>query len=138
MDFQAGGFRKRRDPVTLDLTPLIDCIFQLLVFFLLTASFITTPNLGVELPKASAQASGKQEKDLMVSVTRKGEILFRGSPYEPAGLLKKLKEVHAERPNARILIQADTKAYHGNVVKVMDAAKSAGFKRLGVAIQSRN
>jgi biopolymer transport protein ExbD len=45
--------------------------------------------------------------------------------------------VHKKWPNSRVLIQADRKAYHGKVVKVMDAAKSVGFKRLGVAIQSR-
>ncbi|PID38772.1 MAG: biopolymer transporter ExbD, partial [Proteobacteria bacterium] len=57
MNFRSGGFRPQKERVGLDLTPLIDIIFQLLVFFLLTASFITTPNLGVELPKASSKAS---------------------------------------------------------------------------------
>jgi biopolymer transport protein ExbD len=137
MSFRTGGFREQKPTVTLDLTPLIDCIFQLLIFFLLTASFITTPNLGVELPKASAKASTTQQRDLIVVVTRKGEIQYEGSPLSQAELMKRLKAVHKERPNARVLIQADRKAYHGNVVKVMDVAKSIGFRRLGVAIQSR-
>lgn len=137
MSFREGGFRRPGMIVALDLTPLIDCIFQLLIFFLLTASFITTPNLGVELPKASAKASTTQQRDLIVVVTRKGEIQYEGKALSQAVLLQRLQSVYKERPNARVLIQADRKAYHGNVVKVMDVAKSIGFRRLGVAIQSR-
>ena len=76
MSFRSGGFREPKAPVMLDLTPLIDVIFQLLIFFLLTASFITTPNLGVELPKASAKASTTQQRDLMVIVTRDGRVQY--------------------------------------------------------------
>ena len=137
MSFGSGGFRRRKRQVTLDLTPLIDCIFQLLVFFLLTASFITTPNMGVELPKASAKSSSTQSKDLLVVVTRDGKIQFDGELLDSASLLTTLRAKQKEQPNSRVLIQADKKAYHGNVVRVMDAAKAAGFKRLGVAIQSR-
>lgn len=137
MDFRAGGFRPPKERVTLDLTPLIDIIFQLLVFFLLTASFITTPNLGVELPKASSKATTAQQKDMRISITRDGKIEFEGKTVERSALLRRLKELQKERPNARVLIHADKKAYHGDVVKVMDAAKAAKFKRMGVAIQSR-
>lgn len=137
MNFRGGGFRAPKQPVVLDLTPLIDCIFQLLIFFLLTASFITTPNLSVELPKASSQATTSQSKDLMVVVTREGKIQYEQSTLTPEELLARLKTVHKERPDARILIQADRMSYHGTVVKVMDIAKSVGFKRLGVAIQRR-
>jgi len=137
MSFREGGFRRPRATVVLDLTPLIDCIFQLLIFFLLTASFITTPNLGVELPKASSKASTTQQRDLIVVVTRKGEIQYEGSNLSQAELMRRLQKVYKERPTSRVLIQADRKAYHGNVVKVMDVAKTIGFRRLGVAIQSR-
>jgi len=137
MNFQSGGFRPPQRPVSLDLTPLIDCIFQLLVFFLLTASFITTPNLGVELPKASAKAVSSQQRDLIVSISREGKIRFGGETVDIAALLTQLRRKHKDHPNARVLIQADKKAYHGHVVRVMDAAKSAGFRRLGVAIERR-
>ena len=137
MSFREGGFRSRRPSVALDLTPLIDCIFQLLVFFLLTASFITTPNMGVELPKAASKASSSEQRDLIVVVTRSGAIQFENKTLSSPELLSRMKALAKERPNARVLIQADTKAYHGKVVRVMDAAKAAGFKRLGVATQRR-
>ena len=137
MSFSEGGFRRPRTVVMLEITPLIDCIFQLLIFFLLTASFITTPNLGVELPKASAKSSTTEQRDLIVVVTREGEIQYEGHRISQDELMKKLQTIHQERPGSRVLIQADRKAYHGNVVKVMDVAKTIGFSRLGVAIQSR-
>lgn len=137
MSFRQGGFQVPKQQVVLDLTPLIDCIFQLLIFFLLTASFITTPNLNVELPKASAKAAASESRDLMVVITREGKLQYEKEQVTPDQLMAKLKALYKERPEARILIQADRKAYHGIVVKVMDIAKSLGFKRLGVAIQKR-
>ena len=105
MSFRADGFRRPRRPVTLDLTPLIDCIFQLLVFFLLTASFITTPNMGVELPKASTKADASERRDLIVVVTRDGKIQLNNKTLSSGNLLKELRAIHKERPKARVLIQ---------------------------------
>jgi biopolymer transport protein ExbD len=135
VSFREGGLRTRRQPVILELTPLIDCIFQLLVFFLLTASFVTTPNMGVELPKASTKAAASERRDLIVVVTREGAIQLDNRTLSPGALLAELRAEQKKRPDGRVLIQADTKAYHGQVVRVMDAAKAAGFTRLGVAIQ---
>jgi len=135
VNFREGGFRRRRDPLALDITPLIDCIFQLLVFFLLTASFVAVPNIRVELPRVSGQAASQEQRDITLVVTRQGEVQFEAQDWEMAKLKDKLKELQAEKPDARVLIQADNKAYHGRVVEVMDAAKAAGFKKLGVAIQ---
>ncbi len=137
MGFRDGGFRERKAPVTLDLTPLIDCIFQLLVFFMLTASFIATPAMGVDLPKASSKAATTQRKDLKVVVTRTGQLQFERKVYTAKQLTARLQQLFKERPNARVLIQADRKSYHGTVVKVMDVARTIGFRRLGVAIQRR-
>ena len=137
MSFRDGGFRERKPPVTLDLTPLIDCIFQLLVFFMLTASFIATPAMGVDLPKASSKATSSQAKDLKVVVTRTGKIQFERQELTTKQLMSRLQQIFKKRPNARVLIQADRKSYHGTVVRVMDIAKTIGFRRLGVAIQRR-
>lgn len=135
MSFRDGGLRPRKLHVALDLTPLIDCIFQLLIFFLLTASFVTTPNMGVEQPKASTKAAPSERRDLIVVVTREGAIQFENRTLTAGQLLAELQAQQQKQPDGRVLIQADTKAYHGQVVRVMDAAKAAGFKRLGVAIQ---
>jgi biopolymer transport protein ExbD len=135
VDFRHSGFRQRRSDVVLDLTPLIDCIFQLLLFFLLTASFGKDPSFGVEVPKASSKATDSAEGDIMVAVTREGDIMYKGEKLSAEELSLALKKLHAERPNTRVQVRADTKAYHGSVIKVMDAVRAAGFKRLGVAVR---
>jgi biopolymer transport protein ExbD len=135
--FRSGGFRAPRPPAALDITPLIDCIFQLLIFFLLTASFVAMPSLGVELPKASAKPTFTEQRDLIVVVTRAGEIELQGARVSTARLEDVLRKAYKDRPDARVLIQADKLAYHGNVVLVMDLARSVGFRRLGVAIQAQ-
>jgi biopolymer transport protein ExbD len=135
MNFRQGGFRRSQAIVTLDITPLIDVIFQLLIFFLLTASFMTTPNWGVELPQASAKVTTTQPHDLIIVVTREGKLIYGEKELDENGLIRVLKGIYLQRPGARVLIQADRKAYHGHVVKVMDVAKSIGFRRLGVALQ---
>jgi biopolymer transport protein ExbD len=137
VSFREGGLRRRRDRVLLDITPLIDCIFQLLIFFLLTASFVAVPNIRVELPRASGQAGATEQRDLAIVITREGEVQLESRAMEMADLRRRLVELARERPDARVLIQADSKAYHGRVVEVMDAAKAAGFTKLGVAIQRR-
>jgi biopolymer transport protein ExbD len=135
--FRAGGFRTPRQPAALDITPLIDCIFQLLIFFLLTASFVTMPNLGVELPRASAKPIMTEQRDLIVVVTRAGEIEFQGARVSARQLEDVLRRAYRDRPDVRVLVQADRLAHHGNVVLVMDVARSVGFRRLGVAIQAQ-
>jgi biopolymer transport protein ExbD len=137
VSFREGGLRRRRDRVLLDITPLIDCIFQLLIFFLLTASFVAVPNIRVELPRASGQAGATEQRDLAIVITREGDVQLESRAMEMADLRRRLVELARERPDARVLIQADSKAYHGRVVEVMDAAKAAGFTKLGVAIQRR-
>lgn len=137
MNFREGGFRRRRPPLVLDITPLIDCIFQLLIFFLLTASFVAVPNIRVELPRVSGQAASQEQRDITLVVTRQGEVQFEAETWEIPKLKHRLAELQREKPDARVLIQADHKAYHGRVVEVMDAAKAAGFHKLGVAIQRR-
>ena len=135
MNFREGGLRRRRDPIALDITPLIDCIFQLLIFFMLTASFVAVPNIRVELPRASGQVGAVEQRDVTVVITREGEVQLEAKTLEISELRKRLADLQRENPDARVLIQADNKAYHGRVVEVMDAAKAAGFTKLGVAIQ---
>jgi len=135
VNFREGGLRRRRDPIALDITPLIDCIFQLLIFFMLTASFVAVPNIRVELPRASGQVGAVEQRDVTVVITREGEVQLEAKTLEISELRKRLADLQRENPDARVLIQADNKAYHGRVVEVMDAAKAAGFTKLGVAIQ---
>ena len=74
--------RRRAAQAVLDITPLIDVVFLLLIFFLLTATFVTNPSIPVNLPKASTKVSKRVRKDLVVTVRSTGEVEFQGKVME--------------------------------------------------------
>jgi biopolymer transport protein ExbD len=134
----SGGIPSHDDegpsPITeINITPMVDIMLVLLIIFMVTANIISNPALKVELPKGGAAQASVKEVDVVVLITRSGEIQFQDRPLPMASLLAALKKEHSQRPNARLLIIADRKAYHGSVVRVMDIAKTVGFQRLGVA-----
>lgn len=112
-----------------DLTPMIDVIFQLLVFFLLT-SFALVPSIAIDLP-ASRTASAKDRPPLEIAVPATGPYLIDGSPAEArslAGLLRGEKEEGA----VSLTLRADREAPFERVMAVLDAANEAGFEVVDV------
>lgn len=121
----------------INVTPMVDIMLVLLIIFMVTAQIIVSPAMKVELPRAAGKmAGGEPEPDVVVVVTREGEFQYQGRKISPDDLTPALSKAFAEKPNARLLIVADKKAYHGNVVNAMNIAKTVGFTRLGVAIDA--
>jgi biopolymer transport protein ExbD len=119
----------------INVTPMVDIMLVLLIIFMVTASLIVSPSMKVELPRGGAKATASKEPDVVVVVTRTGEMEIRQQKLTPEKLMELLRGEHQKKPAARLLVVADRKAYHGNVVKVMDIAKAVGFQRLGVAVE---
>ena len=130
------NFRERSriaDAARIDITPLVDCVFLLLIFFLLTSMFVTQPSLDIALPSASAKNLARDKKEFRVGITREGRIMHRGSEIDLLELKKRLSAVHTSAPDTLVLIEADKEAKHGRVFSVIDMAKSLGFGGLGLA-----
>ncbi|MBU1121856.1 MAG: biopolymer transporter ExbD [Candidatus Omnitrophica bacterium] len=112
----------------IDIAPLIDCIFLLLVFFMLTSNFIVMPGINVKLPKAVT--SEEINTQTLVIVVSSEDILYcDGEPVtlaELKGLLKKKK-------NNSIFIKSDRDASLGVVVKIWDLCKKEGIEKIGIA-----
>jgi biopolymer transport protein ExbD len=125
----------RRGQLVLELTPLVDVIFQLLIFFLLTATFVKNPNFEINLPKASSKLTTNVKKDLTVVVTKDGRYKYESEEVDEDDLEQIFKKEFEANPGAIILIRADTDSRHGKVVEVMDLAKKVGFTRLGIAVR---
>ena len=123
---------KRRASVALNLTPLIDIVFLLLVFFMLTAHFIEEQAIPIDLPDAANSAAGEDEGYVEVILTPNGELLVEGRATPPAHLEAALKgALHA--PNKRFVrLKGDTGAQFGLGVKVIDAARAAGAESLDI------
>lgn len=116
----------------LDLTPLIDVVFLLLIFFMLSSSFIFQPGIKVKLPESHVSET-KKEKSFEVIVTQENLVFFNGERISIEGLKRKIKIISRNAPEAVLIIKADGNVRHKNVVRIMSIAKMNGIKRLGIA-----
>ena len=128
-------FRRRRPRI--EIIPMIDTIFFLLVFFMVASlSMIRQQGLTVELPRA-ASASRTAEQRITISVTADGNLFLDKRRVEREALLDALREAIARSPKALVVVNADRGARHGDVVDVMDVARLAGAVQASIATQPR-
>ncbi len=125
----------RRMEVIMDVTPLIDVVFLLLIFFMITTTFVNNPGIEVDLPKASSADSPSQVVDLTIAITEEGEIIYNNRKVSLTELQAELETQASENAQATVIVQADSKTNHGLVVQIMDVAKSSGFSKLAIATQ---
>ena len=130
-------FRTRsRDDVQLDMTPLVDVVFLLLIFFMLSTSLSVNPGIKIDLPKSSAEQVKKKKTTLRVAIEAGGRIYLEGKKLSLTQLRERFMVVGKQHgDDALVVIEADKKVFHGLVVKVMDAAKSSGLNKLAIATQ---
>ena len=128
MQFSAG--RPRR--VTLDMTPLIDVVLMLVIFFMLTTTFVLTPGIKVDLPQGRS-SQRTSENDAIVIITQEGAVYYGDAHIDLQTLQAELRRALQLHPGLRIVVQADKSAQHGRVVEVMDIAKSLGIERIAIA-----
>ncbi len=124
--------RRHRYKSGLDLTPMVDIVFQLLIFFMVATTMEKNPQLRVDLPQASS-ATAEPSIDLVITIDRKGNIYADDQKVSWKVLALRLKALAARKPDALIVIRADSRVPHGRVVKVMDLASSYGLKRIAIA-----
>lgn len=136
MNFRSA--RKNRRITEVNLTPLIDIVFQLLIFFLITTTFVQNPGIEVDLPEAGSNDIPSEADVVIIGITTDGRMVHEGKMVTGEELKARLEDHHQKRPSATVIIQADSKSAHGAVVKAMDLARSTGFKDLAIATQSGN
>jgi biopolymer transport protein ExbD len=124
---------KARGEIFINLTSMIDVVLNLIIFFLLSSSFVHPSSLKVDLPRSAAGENLKPGEEVVVVVTKENEIMMDGQPYTAGTLLEKLTEIRESNSGKTITIQADENSTHGAVVSAMDAAKRAGFEKLSIA-----
>ncbi|MCB9643303.1 MAG: biopolymer transporter ExbD [Myxococcales bacterium] len=125
--------RPRRAIPELDLTPLIDVIFQLLIFFLITTTFVSSPGMSIQRPKA--QNSGSlQDKRLTIEIPKEAgdTVVFEGKRLGVNELRAALMEAFKKNPETQVAIDADAQVEHRRVVEIMDVATGVGFQRIGI------
>ncbi len=127
--------RSRRGEVGVDVTPLIDIIFQLVLFFMVSTTFVTAPGLEVDLPRSSSDTVLRDTEDVSVLVGEDGSVFVDDVAVDLKGLNAALERVAATDVNTLVLLKADRSVSHGRVVAIMDAARSKGLTRLAIATE---
>ena len=131
MEF-APSRSKRRQPAEINVTSLVDIIFNLLLFFMLTTSFSQSQGIEVELPSASTAETQSLQQDLILTINRSGEAIVNGMVLSVEELSMHLNEVKKQKPNLMLVIHADEAVTHSRVVDVIDLAKKNGLKRVAI------
>lgn len=129
--------RPRRDDARIEITPLVDMVFLLLIFFMLSTTFIVTPGIKVNLPRSSAEKVTQEKKEVRVVITEDNKVFVDRVLVDEVELERRLEGVGQQDPQTLIIIKADAKAFHGKVVEVMDIAKQSGLDRLAIATQPK-
>jgi biopolymer transport protein ExbD len=129
--------RPRKEDARIEITPLVDMVLLLLIFFMLSTTFIVTPGIKVNLPKASAEKVSREQKEVRLIITEDNRVFLEKTVVTMNELERKLRGVAQKNPQTLVIIQADAKALHGKVVEVMDVAKTSGLNRLAIATKPR-
>lgn len=128
----------KKDSSLLDITPIVDTVFNLLIFFALSLNFISTPGIRVNLPRSTAQEITREKRDLRVVITATNQLYLNERPVDVRGLSDHFKKEAQSNRESQILIQADQQVAHGKVVEVMDLARNAGLHRLAIVTQPKS
>ncbi|MEO1483945.1 MAG: biopolymer transporter ExbD [Myxococcota bacterium] len=134
MDF--SNPRVRRSPVEVNLTPLIDIVFILLIFFLITSTFVTNEGIEVDKPSAGSSEELSPSDSIAIGITKEGQYIHERTIFSKDELIERLKVYKEERAGATIIIQGDTAAQLGKVVELMDIARQSGYRDIAIATDS--
>lgn len=127
--------RQELDKARIEIIPMIDIIFFLLVFFMIsTLSMTINRGLPVSLPKAASSQQGLRES-VNITVTRAGEIFLNKEPIALAAIAQRVQTGVQQDPELLAVINADDQAMHGTVVDIMDQVRLGGVSRLAIAVK---
>mgnify|MGYP001808379182 CR=1 FL=1 len=131
-------FRRSRDndeESEVNVTPMLDVVFIMLIFFIVTASFVKESGIDVNRPNA-ATAERKQRASILIAISKNNEVWIQKRRVDVRAVRANVERLLAENPQGSVVIQADEKSENGLFVKVMDQARLAGAQ--SIAIAARN
>ena len=118
----------------INMTPLIDMVFILLIFFIVTTSFVNETGVDVNRPSAET-AVNKELANIMVAITSSGQINIDGRVVDRRAVRANIERLHAENPEGSVIIIADKDAKTGLLIEVMDQARLAGIANVSIAAE---
>lgn len=127
-----GNLFQEDDAEEINMTPMLDVVFIMLIFFIVTASFVKEAGIDVNRPEA-ATAVKKERANILVAISDKGEIWINKRRVDVRAVQANIERLKAENPQGSVVIQADKKATTDVLIKVMDASRAAGAYDVSIA-----
>lgn len=130
---------KKKRHVDLNVTPMVDVLFLLLIFFSLTSTFKRAGELELQLPESTTARRtdrGAAEQPVDLVLTEKGTLLVDGTLTTFDDLPTALESLHERQPDRKVTIDAEEGARHGEVIRLLDAVRTAGFAGVGIGVRT--
>ena len=127
-------FRKLQEEETdISIAPLIDVVFLLLIFFMVTSHFDVASGIHIRLPKSAKKMHSEVSDKINLIIDKSGEIYLKGNKIDIKALKKELHNLSDEKGTFNLILYADEDVRHGKVVQIMDIAKTAGVDSIIIA-----
>ena len=126
------AWQAEEDEQEINITPMLDVVFIMLIFFIVTASFVKESGIDVNKPQAQT-AVAKAKANILIAIDANGDIWIDRRMVDPRAVRANIERLHAENPQGTVVIQADNEARTGVLVQVMDAARMAGVYDVAIA-----
>ncbi|MDX8378234.1 MAG: biopolymer transporter ExbD [Mariprofundales bacterium] len=123
----------KRRPVVVDITPLVDVVFLLLIFFMVSTSFVENSKLKLTLPDAGQAGSVMVEKQIIITVDANGALFINDKPVTRIELDNNLQKIVQQNKDMPIILRADSQAKHGDVVFILDTLSKNNLTHIGIA-----
>ncbi|GAX59271.1 uncharacterized protein SCALIN_C01_0202 [Candidatus Scalindua japonica] len=120
---------KRYIKPVINIASLVDVLFLLLIFFMVTSAFVEQPNIKLELPATRHSEVSKIDRAVL-TITRDGQLFLHDKPIDKNSLEKELRRMILDTGDEVLVLKADKMVLYGDVVDIMDSAKGAGFKKV--------
>ncbi len=131
-----GRFTGRDEESDINLTPMLDVVFIMLIFFIVTATFIKQAGIEVRRPDAETDEK-KPTVSVLIAISPGGEIWIDKKKVDPAAVRAHIEKLHAENPRGGIVVQADREAKYEKLKAVLDAARAAGVTEVAVSTEDQ-
>ena len=127
-------FKNEEDDIEINMTPMLDVVFILLIFFIVTTSFVREAGVSIDRPEAQSAASLSQQA-IVVAITNNNQIWIDRRQVDLRSVRRNIERLLAQSPESSVIIQSDQAAQTGVLIKVLDQSKLAGASQIAVATQ---
>ena len=124
---------QQKEEGEIDLTPMLDVVFIMLIFFIVTASFVKEMGLDVNTPDKNQNVKDADKQSIVVQVTSRDRIRIRGRDIDFRAVRANIERLHAENPEAPVVIQPHPESKTEIMIHVMDSARQAGVFNVSIA-----